>query len=116
MSVEDNIQSSLYGIIRIFIMAQDLTREEFVRGAVAVVGATVASSVVLADDAHLPKSRRKSALRAQMERRRTIHASDTPRAIKQKLGQYFTPGNIADFMASLFPKATDANVRKAVLM
>ena len=92
-------------------MAQDLTREEFVRGAVAVVGATVASSVVLADDAHLPKSRRKSALRAQMERRRTIHASDTPRAIKQKLGQYFTPGNIADFMASLFPKATDANVR-----
>ena len=30
-------------------MAQDLTREEFVRGTVAVVGATVASSVVLAE-------------------------------------------------------------------
>ena len=44
-------------------------------------------------------------LREQIERRRVVHASDTPRAIKQELGQYFTPGNIADFMASFFPKA-----------
>ena len=43
-------------------------------------------------------------LREQMERRRISHASNTPRAVKQELGQYFTPGHIADFMASLFPK------------
>lgn len=43
-------------------------------------------------------------LREQMERRRVIHASNTPRSVKQKLGQYFTPGHIADFMASFFPK------------
>lgn len=43
-------------------------------------------------------------LREQMERRRVIHASNTPRSVKQELGQYFTPGHIADFMASFFPK------------
>ena len=32
-------------------------------------------------------------LRDQMERRRVIHASDTPRATKQELGQYFTVSN-----------------------
>lgn len=45
-------------------------------------------------------------LREQMEHRRITHANETPPAIKQELGQYFTPGNIADFMASLFPEAT----------
>ena len=45
-------------------------------------------------------------LREQMERRRTIHAADTPRAVKQELGQYFTPWHIADFMASFFPKTS----------
>ena len=45
-----------------------------------------------------------SPLREHMEYRRVIHASDTPRAIKQELGQYFTPGHIADFMVSFFPK------------
>ena len=45
-------------------------------------------------------------LREQMEHRRITHANETPPAIKQELGQYFTPGHIADFMASLFPKAT----------
>lgn len=49
-------------------------------------------------------------LREQMEHRRIIHASDTPRTIKQELGQYFTPGSIADFMASFFPQ-TDGDVR-----
>lgn len=49
-------------------------------------------------------------LREQMEHRRITHANETPPAIKQELGQYFTPGHIADFMASLFPKAT-GNVR-----
>ena len=50
-------------------------------------------------------------LRDQMERRRVIHASDTPRAIKQELGQYFTPGHIADFMASLFPEEQGKEVK-----
>ena len=50
-------------------------------------------------------------LREQMERRRMIHASDTPRAVKQELGQYFTPGHIADFMASLFPKEKYQKIR-----
>ena len=45
-------------------------------------------------------------LREQMENRRIAHANETPAAIKQELGQYFTPGHIADFMASLFPEAT----------
>ncbi len=49
-------------------------------------------------------------LREQMEQRRITHANETPLAIKQELGQYFTPGHIADFMASLFPRAT-GNVR-----
>lgn len=40
-----------------------------------------------------------------------MHANDTPREIKQELGQYFTPGHIADFMASLFPKSDSPNVR-----
>lgn len=44
-------------------------------------------------------------LREQMERRRIAHANETPLAIKQELGQYFTPGHIADFMASFFPQA-----------
>lgn len=41
-------------------------------------------------------------LREQMEKRRLAHANETPPAIKQELGQYFTPGEIADFMASVF--------------
>ena len=45
-------------------------------------------------------------LREQIEQRRIAHANETPLAIKQELGQYFTPGHIADFMASLFPQAT----------
>ena len=49
-------------------------------------------------------------LREQMEHQRIMHANETPPAIKQELGQYFTPGRIADFMASLFPKAT-GNIR-----
>ena len=49
-------------------------------------------------------------LREQMEQRRIAHANETPLAIKQELGQYFTPGHIADFMASLFPPAT-GNIR-----
>ena len=49
-------------------------------------------------------------LREQIENRRITHANETPPAIKQELGQYFTPGRIADFMASLFPK-TNGNVR-----
>ena len=52
-------------------------------------------------------------LREQMEQRRITHANETPLAIKQELGQYFTPGHIADFMASLFPRAT-GNVRLLV--
>ncbi|MGN0833508.1 MAG: Eco57I restriction-modification methylase domain-containing protein [Kiritimatiellia bacterium] len=47
-------------------------------------------------------------LREQIERRRLAHAEETPTAIKQELGQYFTPGHIADFMAAFFPKATGA--------
>ena len=43
-------------------------------------------------------------LREQMEQRRLIHANETPVATKQELGQYFTPGHIADFMASFFPR------------
>ena len=50
-------------------------------------------------------------LREQMEQRRIIHANETPVAIKQELGQYFTPGHIADFMASLFPRNGDGDVR-----
>ena len=50
-------------------------------------------------------------LREQMERRRVLHASDTPRAVKHELGQYFTPGHIADFMASLFPKERRKSIR-----
>ena len=49
-------------------------------------------------------------LREQLEHQRITHANETPPAIKQELGQYFTPGRIADFMASLFPKAT-GNIR-----
>ncbi len=49
-------------------------------------------------------------LREQMEQRRIAHANETPLAIKQELGQYFTPGHIADFMASLFPPAA-GNIR-----
>ena len=49
-------------------------------------------------------------LREQMEHQRITHANETPPAIKQELGQYFTPGHIADFMASLFPKTT-GNIR-----
>ena len=45
-------------------------------------------------------------IREQMERRRLAHANETPPAVKQELGQYFTPGHIADFMASLFPNAS----------
>ena len=45
-------------------------------------------------------------LREQIEQARVIHATDTPRAIKQEFGQYFTPANIADFMASLFPTSS----------
>lgn len=44
-------------------------------------------------------------LREQMEHRRVTHANETPTTVKQELGQYFTPGHIADFMASLFPAA-----------
>ena len=50
-------------------------------------------------------------LREQMEQRRIIHANETPIAVKQELGQYFTPGHIADFMASLFPKKDGGDVR-----
>ncbi len=50
-------------------------------------------------------------LREQMEQRRIIHANETPIAIKQELGQYFTPGHIADFMASLFPKEAGGAIR-----
>ncbi len=50
-------------------------------------------------------------LREQMEQRRIIHANETPVAIKQELGQYFTPGHIADFMASLFPRNGGGDVR-----
>ena len=49
-------------------------------------------------------------LREQIEHRRITHANETPPAIKQELGQYFTPGHIADFMASLFPK-TNGKIR-----
>lgn len=48
--------------------------------------------------------------RDQMEHQRITHANETPPAIKQELGQYFTPGHIAAFMASLFSKAT-GNIR-----
>ena len=54
-------------------------------------------------------------LREQMERRREIHATETPREIKQELGQYFTPGHIADFMASLFPKPERAGEEVRIL-
>ena len=50
-------------------------------------------------------------LREQMEHHRVIHASNTPRAVKQELGQYFTPGHIADFMASLFPEEQGKEVK-----
>ena len=50
-------------------------------------------------------------LREQMEQRRIIHANETPVAVKQELGQYFTPGHIADFMASLFPKNDGGDIR-----
>ena len=50
-------------------------------------------------------------LREQMEQRRIIHANETPVAVKQELGQYFTPGHIADFMASLFPKNDGGDLR-----
>ena len=50
-------------------------------------------------------------LREQMEQRRIIHANETPVSVKQELGQYFTPGHIADFMASLFPKNDGGDVR-----
>ena len=50
-------------------------------------------------------------LREQMEQRRIIHANETPVAVKQELGQYFTPGHIADFMASLFPRSDGGNIR-----
>lgn len=50
-------------------------------------------------------------LREQMEKRRLAHANETPPAIKQELGQYFTPGEIADFMASLFPKTDERDIR-----
>lgn len=50
-------------------------------------------------------------LREQMEQRRIIHANETPVAVKQELGQYFTPGHIADFMASLFPRKDGGDVR-----
>jgi len=49
-------------------------------------------------------------LREQMEQRRIIHANETPVAVKQELGQYFTPGHIADFMASLFPRHSGGDV------
>ena len=50
-------------------------------------------------------------LREQMEQRRLIHANETPVATKQELGQYFTPGHIADFMASFFPRNDGGDVR-----
>ena len=50
-------------------------------------------------------------LREQMEQRRIIHANETPVAVKQELGQYFTPGHIADFMASLLPKNDGGDIR-----
>ena len=61
------------------------------------IGGTVLCVVALAVSDVRP-------LREEMERRRISHAADTPRAVKQELGQYFTPGHIADFMAALFPK------------
>ena len=61
------------------------------------IGGTVLCVVALAVSDVRP-------LREEMERRRISHAADTPRAVKQELGQYFTPGLIADFMAALFPK------------
>ena len=61
------------------------------------IGGTVLCVVALAVSDVRP-------LREEMERRRISHAADTPRAIKQELGQYFTPGHIADFMAALFPR------------
>ena len=33
-------------------------------------------------------------LREQMEQRRIIHANETPVAVKQELGQYFTPATL----------------------
>ena len=48
--------------------------------------------------------------REYMEQKRILHASETPAAIKQELGQYFTPGHIADFMASFFPKTDGGDI------
>lgn len=50
-------------------------------------------------------------LREQMEQQRINHANETPSDKKQELGQYFTPGRIADFMASLFPRQSAGDVR-----
>lgn len=68
------------------------------------IGGTVLCVVALAVSDVRP-------LREEMERRRINHAANTPRAVKQELGQYFTPGHIADFMASLFPKEDAQEIR-----
>lgn len=51
------------------------------------------------------------ALQQKIETFRTFHAVKTPRVHKQEFGQYFTPFNIAHFMASLFPRVDDENIK-----
>ena len=52
-----------------------------------------------------------SALLEALEMQRSLHSSITSVSHKSDLGQFFTPGAVAMFMASMFPKLTDLQVR-----